>query len=198
MNLIVDPLTHPICMIQHLIGSYGENIVFRFSRYQHVPQSLEDNRETFEVSATDVSSNWLQAQLADLEFGEELAINSTVMIDGVTWHIPMIDFASKNLEKIEVNIAKLGHRIPGALILFDSGSSFHAYGTTLICEGGWRGFMGNVLLCNTGNESNVVDQRWVGHRLIAGYGALRWSCNTKNYSRLPELVNKEKTGADPK
>ncbi|MHB1292207.1 MAG: primase 1D-like protein [Sulfuricella sp.] len=36
--------------------------------------------------------------------------------------------------------------------------------------------------------SPTVDPRWVGHRLISGYAALRWTKNTEQYLNTPTLI----------
>jgi hypothetical protein len=46
--------------------------------------------------------------------------------------------------------------------------------------------MGRLLLLNLPEKPCLVDTRWVGHRLIGGYAALRWSA--KMHPRKPALV----------
>lgn len=48
--------------------------------------------------------------------------------------------------------------------------------------------MGHLLLINPRNGAEVVDTRWVGHRLIGGFGSLRWSNNSGQYLGLPTRV----------
>jgi hypothetical protein len=46
-----------------------------------------------------------------------------------------------------------------------------------------------ALLQNPPLEAEVVDTRWVAHRLLAGYGTLRWTANQPRYLKEPRVVN---------
>jgi hypothetical protein len=48
--------------------------------------------------------------------------------------------------------------------------------------------MGSLLLLNKPSGFKLIDERWVGHRIMAGYSALRWSCNTKQYKKMPTQI----------
>jgi len=75
---------------------------------------------------------------------------------------------------------------------FSSGRSFHGYSTYLLGPKDWREFNGRLLLVNNNTIGNVIDSRWIGHRMIAGYSSLRWSKNTEIHSQTPTRVNKLK------
>ncbi|NEX60635.1 hypothetical protein G3574_06065 [Noviherbaspirillum sp. 17J57-3] len=99
----------------------------------------------------------------------------------------MIDFSPKALDTSEVMAwakAELGVEIK----LFSSGRSLHGYGINPLTPEEWIRFMGLLLLANHPSKPTVVDTRWVGHRLLAGYAALRWSRNTSHYLQLPQAV----------
>jgi hypothetical protein len=61
------------------------------------------------------------------------------------------------------------------LAIYNSGRSYHIYAYALLSTRRWTQFMGRCLLLNRPDRSELVDARWVGHRLLAGYGALRWT-----------------------
>lgn len=50
-----------------------------------------------------------------------------------------------------------------------------------------------LLLANPKNDKQVVDSRWVAHRLIAGYAALRWTSHQNQYLSVPALVGRFET-----
>ena len=121
---------------------------------------------------------------------EELALHSTVMVDGQLMHIPMIDFQHSELDACVISAAKLlGWNEISTYAFFDSGRSYHAYSCKLISPESWPVLMGKLLLVNPKNNKPVVDTRWIGHRLIAGYSALRWSNNSGRYNAVPAKVD---------
>lgn len=87
---------------------------------------------------------------------------------------------------------RMSRYLPKAMMLnmalYSSGRSFHAYSKTLLGRKEWYDFMGRLLLINPRNSNDVVDTRWVGHRLIGGFGSLRWSNNSGQYLGLPTRV----------
>ena len=48
------------------------------------------------------------------------------------------------------------------------------------------GIINQVLLFRDGQE--IVDSRWIGHRLIGGYSSLRWTNNTGMYRSEPSKI----------
>ncbi|MBU9577243.1 hypothetical protein KTE26_02190 [Ralstonia mannitolilytica] len=180
---------HPLLIVDQIRKIYGEGCICTFSEYEYRPQSIVDNRRVFEVPISDVDRPWLRLNLTGLSSGAELALHSNIRWNGEVRHIPMIDFATRSRAQLPKLNEFLEGRIADSMLWFDSGRSFHGYGTTLITEAEWRELMGRLLLANMPNLPPLVDPRWVGHRLIAGYSALRWSCNTKQYIQLPELVH---------
>ena len=84
-------------------------------------------------------------------------------------HIPMLDvgFApnEENLKYLLSCLRALGEE-NGVILL--SGASYHYYGYRLLSNSEWQKFMYKSLLLD-----EVVDTRWVGHRLIDGFSWLR-------------------------
>lgn len=164
-----------------------------FSIYRYRQQTTIDERKTFCRSAAAVGSSWLSSQLNELPPGWDLAINSLVRdSSGAMWHLPMIDFAKPNLTQEDWSLMQSVLGKPASeLAIFRSGRDLHGYGTTLIELERWPKYMGALLLLNLPEMPALVDARWVGHRLIAGYSALRWSSNSPHYLGIPTIGEKE-------
>jgi len=77
----------------------------------------------------------------------------------------------------------------GAWVVYNSGSSFHGYWVTLLEQEAWPQFLGGLLLRNLPAARQIVDDRWVGHSLIQGYSALRWTKKTDRYKSMPQAVD---------
>lgn len=180
--------THPLMVLERLRHQYGDGASCTFSVYEYKPQMIADKRKTFEVAISEVTLPWVQSTLERLPVGMELALHSCIALDAGVFHIPMVDFATGSRAQLPKLNDFLGRKIAESMLWFDSGRSFHGYGATLVSGTEWRELMGRLLLANKPNMHPLIDPRWVGHRLIAGYSALRWSCNTKHYVQIPQLV----------
>ena len=181
---------HPIELIR-ILRENNPDILFEFSRYVYHPQSLSDQREIFSVPGRDIGPEWLLGILSSLEATEELALHSCVKLNNRTMHIPMIDFCQAQMTSQQYEL--LGQLLPRnlfkELVLYSSGRSLHGYSLRLLRPKEFLEFMGRLLLTNLPDHDAVVDERWVGHRLISGYAALRWSNNTTHYSSYPVKIN---------
>jgi hypothetical protein len=182
-----NPLRHPISLIQPWLQGVDKDWIATLSRYQYFPQQIEDRRDIVTIKLAELTPSWLDDQLGSLPEGYELAFHSVLRRGRRELHIPMVDFSAKSIEpEIVVDWA---YRYLGITIkLFDSGRSFHGYGEELISRSKWIKLMGLLLLSNLPKEPPLVDARWVGHRLLAGYSALRWSQNSANYLRIPTKI----------
>ena len=128
-----------------------------------------------------------------LDIDQELAFHSLIKTKyGKTFHIPMIDFSSSSLD-IEIYYRLknfIDYKILSNMVFFKSGNSFHAYSTKLLTHKEWLSFMGSLLLINPPNSSiNIIDNRWIGHRIMSGYASLRWSNNSGIYKTIPHKTN---------
>lgn len=179
---------HPIGFITLLCGIFGDDLVLTFSRYVYAPRARVDVRETFRVAATQVSPSWLRFQLLSLQPSQELALHSRVTIGRTVRHIPMLDFRGMTKGQLTAIMDVFPESFSHGLHVYFSGRSYHAYFPQLLTQSKWIKFMGSALLCSSPNDSSVIDQRWVGHRLIGGYASLRWSCNTSHYKSYPRLI----------
>jgi hypothetical protein len=184
-----DLEAHPILLVRKLESLYGGRLALSFSRYVYLKQAIADQREVFWINARDVTNDWLISTLRTLQPGQELALNSTVQIEGHSYHLPMIDFLGFSADHYDILRQSFDEGFVNDLLFFNSGRSFHAYGVEPQTFHAWVQFMGRLLLCNLPKLAPVVDQRWIGHRLLGGYAALRWSKNTECYRQYPVFVH---------
>lgn len=180
---------HPITALSKWFAEFEQASV-DFSQYRYTARTADGPRSRFRVPTADVTTDWLRNRLAELEPDKELAIHSLVVLsDGSERHIPMADLQTRNAESARAEMQEVavdfGLKRP---LVYDSGRSFHVYWLNLIKTKMWVRFMGRLLLSNAPGNESVVDPRWVGHRLVAGYSALRWSLNTPHYLGMPRRV----------
>lgn len=180
---------HPFHFLSQLFEM--EDSAFYFSRYVYLPDSLLDERELFSLRGEDIFEETINKNIELLRKDQELAFHSNVRIKGRNFHIPMIDFSIEDDMDDEI-FDRMSRYLKKSLMLnmafYRSGRSFHAYSTTLLSPKEWLDFMGRLLLINPRNQPDVVDSRWVGHRLIGGFGALRWSNNSGLYLGIPSRI----------
>ena len=182
---------HPLLVVGKLRDILDADFVLTFSQYKYEPQSPFDERYPFSISARSVNRCWLNKEIDRLKPGWDLAWHSVIRTSkGRTLHVPMIDFTTPRLKGDEMDLIRrmLNRRVTSHLILFSSGRSFHGYSTKLLRPKEWREFMGRLLLLNMPNRPPLIDARWVGHRIMAEYGSLRWSANSPHYIQVPRLV----------
>lgn len=166
----------------------GERVRFEFSKYVYVPQMVSEKREVVETAPEQIL-DFLTRASQDLRFNEEIALHSRILGANGHRHIPMIDMGCEKIEPHwgELEKAFLDFGIRESTI-FHSGRSFHIYGHSLLStDSELIRFMGRILLLNLPNRERVIDERWVGHRLMAGYLTLRWTNNNSHYKSLPRL-----------
>jgi hypothetical protein len=185
-----DCNSHPLQVCLMLRQRYPD-IIFEFSRYRYIPQQILDPRVVFNASGADVNTLFLASSLEKLEPGEELALNSRVIVRGRTQHIPMIDFVTDVFDKhlYETLRNYLARTVMKELMVYESGRSFHAYSLSLVSPRAFTHHLARCLLANLPNRPPIVDTRWIGHRLLAGYASLRWSCNSMQHIRYPKIVD---------
>ena len=102
----------------------------------------------------------------------------------------MIDFVGQphqsELRDLGMIVPEMG--LKGDFVFYDTGRSLHGYLPNLIPQFIWPGYLGRLLLINKVACPAVVDIRWVGHALVRGFAALRWSHNTNRYLAMPHVV----------
>ena len=178
---------HPIFWVRQVIDTYSTSLIrLNLSRYRYEPQSFKDDRQEFSMSALDLNEINLLTELVNLDSDYELAFHSKLYLNSEILHFPMIDFGSKGAEpSASVMLKELCNYWGMGFNIFSSGRSYHAYGNKLLNHEQWLQFMGSLLLLNKPSGYKLIDERWVGHRIMGGYSALRWSKNTSHYKKFP-------------
>lgn len=185
---------HPILWVYDLLSLYRRwNVlspysIVNFSRYRYFPHSFKDEREIFEVPLVNLDKSSLLDMLIDLDDGQELSLNSNIQSSHYKYHLPLIDFGGKDSKVIETTLKEFCSYWDMHFQIYSSGRSYHAYGSKLLNESDWIKFMGSLLLLNVPGSSKIIDDRWVGHRILAGYSSLRWSKNTSQYKKYPTHI----------
>lgn len=188
-----DLARHPIQVIARLRQFIPPSSIFHLSYYAYVPQALEDPRRHFAVEAAQLGIELFQRLLVETPNGMELAIHSNVSTLLGELHIPMVDLATPDECEISKVVAVLPGELAKRMEWYKSGRSFHGYGYALVSRLAWEQMMGSLLLANAPNSDPIVDPRWIGHRLLAGYAALRLTRNTDHYLAYPKLVVRAQT-----
>lgn len=185
---------HPRSLVEEIVARRGVELVLTYSYYTVAPPGLQDRAprsEVFRVPACSVTQNWLDARVDELSPNQEIALHSKVECDGASFHIPMVDFVGRPDDALIweiVHILKVEMCLCGHLVIFGTGRSFHGYFTDLIREREWHRYLGLLLLLNRNDRRPAIDSRWIGHALVRGFTALRWSHNTDRYSSMPRSV----------
>lgn len=197
--------THPINQIQKLIAGNPilKTSTFNYSKVRYDYHEKIYLREKYEILGKDISYNWLTKELGVLKVCWELAFHSNIVhIDNTVSHIPCIDFNISKFTNETTSILNERLNKQDSLLklitiirdinIYSSGRSFHGYASHLLNESEWREFITSLILFNyTKNVdefSSIVDVRWIAHRLLEGFGSLRWSCNSSHYLQYPVLV----------
>jgi hypothetical protein len=186
---------HPRLLVDKIVACRGAELIFTYSRYEVAQPGLQaaaPRSAVLHVPASDVTPNWLVDRLAELGPTEEMAWHSWVECRSGGFHIPMIDFigvpARSALRQLDRMLAaEVG--LNGHFMFFETGRSLHAYLPDLIPEHAWPKYLGQLLLLNEDNRPPLIDTRWVGHALVRGFAALRWSHNTNRYLAMPRVAS---------
>jgi hypothetical protein len=180
---------HPLEFIESFLANEVAIREVHFSIYRYHPQSLLDDCITHRVEVHELRSTY-ERLAARLKENEDVAFNSLVRLRGNTGarrHLALLDFQTGVESRVEqISEALVAENCPRQAALVYSGQSYHLYLGTLFSHTQWVKFMGRILLLNSRSEPPTVDARWVGHRLMAGYSALRWS--SKGKPQTPVVV----------
>jgi hypothetical protein len=185
---------HPLCLVEKIAACRGADLVFTYSRYEIATPGLQAaarRSPALRVPARDVTPDWLMDRFAELGPNEEMAWHSWVECNGVGFHIPMIDFIGRPDDSVLRELSRLlaiEIGLTGNIVFFDTGRSFHGYFVDLIPDDDWPRYLGRLLVINEHDRPPVIDTRWVGHALVRGFAALRWSHNTNRYLAIPRLA----------
>lgn len=183
--------SHPYWHLKSIVEQEKNIKNLTISYYLYRPQSLLDERMLINLERTDfLNDNLISKLIFDCPPNQDVAMHSlTGCYDGISRHLPMVDMSTT----ARAHLAKLKSFLDietfHGFVWFDSGRSFHGYGSRFITHSEWITYMGQLLLSNQKDLKPTVDPRWIGHRLIAGYAALRWTRNTENYLRMPKIIH---------
>ena len=186
---------HPRFIVDEIIARHGTELTFTYSRYEVASpgqQAAARRSAVLRVCACEVTDQWLIDRLAELGPTEELAWHSWVNYKGGGFHIPMIDLMGlppcSLLRDLDIRLAaEMGFN--SHFVFWKTGRSFHGYLPELIPENAWQRYLGQLLLLNEDDRTPLVDARWVGHALVRGFAALRWSHNTSRYVAMPQVAS---------
>lgn len=187
------PASHPYWLIKDIAKkNIGKVIFFHLSYYRYVPQTISDNRKTITLSTDQIlEDKFIDKIFTDIPEGYELAFHSLVDTGiGDRGHLPLIDTFVEGGATASKITSFLKKEFDQEFTWYKSGRSYHGYGSKIVSQKEWTQLMGRLLLANQVNAPPIVDPRWIGHRLIGGYSALRWSRTTDHYKQLPTLVKK--------
>lgn len=186
---------HPFFWVKNILDLsikekyISEDISIKLSKYKYTPQSFSDERSYLSIPFKQFDEKMLYDIINSLSLNEELAFHSLIESFGDSYHFPLIDFGNVDRGIIDTGpLLELATHWDMSFYIYNSGRSYHAYANKLIKSSDWIGFMGSLLLLNKPSGFKLIDERWVGHRLLGGYAALRWSNNSSYYKKLPTLV----------
>ena len=161
-----------------------------FSYYEYTPQTVEDKRSNFIMPVEQfLDGAEVYRVMQGAGKGREFAVHSDLLMrTGQRRHLIMVDMSTSARAHLEKLRSFLGDNIFQRIAWYASGRSFHGYGELLLERDEWVRFMGLLLLANQPRLEPTVDPRWIGHRLLAGYASLRWTCNTSYYLKQPRSI----------
>lgn len=186
------PKKHPYWQLRALAQAQSHLISsFSLSYYEYVPQSLADTRQVLTVSLEEfLNEEFVWNVIRSTPHGHDLAFHSLVATREAAYlHIPMVDMSTGSVAQLEKLRPFLSSTLFEKFKWYKSGRSFHGYANALVTAKEWASLMGTLLLANQKGLHPTVDPRWIGHRLIAGYSALRWTKNTSHYIELPRAID---------
>jgi hypothetical protein len=182
--------THPIIFIEQYFKQIPWVSYLELGIYTYVPQTNTDpNRIIIKTPPEKLSDTYHKMQQT-LRNDEDIAFQSRIHTQRGVFQTLLVDFATSKLKYAQETAMQITSfsKTPYALLVF-SGRSFHLYAFSFYMKTQWIQHMGQCLLLNKKNEEKIVDDRWIGYRLIQGYGSLRLTCNNKNYLTEPYVIN---------
>ena len=129
----------------------------------------DPSQETVRLKREEMIMGKLKSVIDSLEEDAVIGVFSRFRRESETYHIPLMDFSCvdscTNLKKVEWFLKEIKQQG----VILSSGRSYHYYGVNPMNEREWSNFIGDCLLLD------LVDTRYVGHRLKDGCGILRLS-----------------------
>lgn len=183
-------LSHPYWHLKEVVASEPNITSLTGSYYFYRPQSLIDERSTISIPRGKfLDPEFMCMVIENCPSDKDFAFHSLVQcMDDIPRHVPLVDMSTGSRAHLSKLKAFLDVETFSGFVWFSSGRSFHGYGSKFVTHDAWIRYMGQMLLSNQKDLKATVDPRWIGHRLIAGYSALRWTKNTEHYLRLPSRL----------
>ncbi len=149
------------------------------------------NRKWHRLRRSELARDRIRERVDKLPESRALAVTSRVSLrDHTKRHIPMVDFRCDPEITCPQKISEWMREIdPCGGVILRTTNSFHYYGKSLLTDRQWVNFIGHCLLLVPD-----VDVRYLGHRLIEGWSALRISPDprtgtSRNELEIVEIVN---------
>lgn len=184
------PDSHPYWHVRDIVLNRSDVQHVPASYYTYLPQTVAESRTEWLIKSADfLEPEFMENLLESTPTGQEMAVHSDLRLEGGgSAHLVMVDMATASKAHLEKLRVFLGDHFFREIAWFTSGRSFHGYGQSLLPKDDWVKFMGLLLLANKPRLEATVDPRWIGHRLMAGYAALRWTINTDHYLKPPTRI----------
>lgn len=186
--------THPIQSVLGLRGLIQPTDILLLAKYQYIPQtSTNTTRIVVPIRFEDLSPNLVMWYMQSLLPGFELALQSQVYNSKqeLVGHLLFADCAGTHEDnKFQESTLKEWriHHVD----VYRSGRSHHLYFPGVLPLNQWWRFLGRLLLWTSGNrQTQLIDERWVGHALEHNYAALRWSANSARHIHTPYLTSRK-------
>ena len=194
-NRNISKCLHPIDILPLIVNLVGEKSKLEFAFYEYRKEKQEDNRRIVTVTA-EKAKDIFYSEIYPMSVRDnlEVALQSRVWKSEKTYcHLLMADLVGHLPGTSKNRLEKLYYELGASdIFFFQSGKSFHSYGIGTIPVSEFPIVNGKYLTLRNEFGNRIVDDRWVGHRLIAGYWALRLTTIRKKYSRNPIMLNQSK------
>lgn len=176
-------------LVSFLAQNFGSETLVDVSEYCYTPNTIEDNRSIFQIRLYELCDT---IESFNSKNGSELSLLSRIRHNNNNFHIPMIDFKTCNRNELYRFIGDLSLTLEQHMsldrkpefLLFDSGRSFHAYGNFKLPN--LEKFFAYAMLTMQG--SDLLDNRWIAHRILSGYASLRLTKSSDYYLSIPRHI----------
>lgn len=181
----------PLIFLQQFIWKLEDDALLHFSRFVTGGRGKTLRRAHIEVQAKEVTTSWVQRELGRLNGLEELVLHSDVRVGATVRHLAFLDLVGRPSVS---DVSAFCTRVTASSsewALYDSKNSYHLYFLSLLSRDAWYKFLGESILGHTQESVDlpIVDHRWIGHSIVNGSAALRWSKSSYKQLGYPELLH---------
>jgi len=137
---------HPFYSVKEYLIHTSKDWILEFSRYIYIEQGRTERRILLSQHLSNVTHNWLNFIMNDLEQNEEFAFHSRLYCHGQEFHMPLVDFSARmNPEDARDLICTKCNFERTCIKVYDSGRSLHAYYLKLVSKDEWMRYLGCLL-----------------------------------------------------